>query len=176
LYLFLLDGSGVMELKPVNGGIPRFNPQQRFFAIRGPNLSTEFMMLGKAMMMMMMMKIVQYSLSLLYTSTITLFADTLQSIRTPLLPVLLTGHQKESTMQAPPISLEIDRQRMYDMAEEFINLYRLNDDQALVLRRLVSWFDGDRVQQQVVLVHGVFGSVWNKLEEAEVAACGKNRS
>ena len=49
---------------------------------------------------------------------------------------------------------------MKEIATEYIDKYKLNLDQAIVLRQVVNWFDNSKSNNNpIVLVHGVFGSV-----------------
>eukprot|EP00698_Gefionella_okellyi_P025136 TRINITY_DN908_c0_g1_i13.p1 TRINITY_DN908_c0_g1~~TRINITY_DN908_c0_g1_i13.p1 ORF type:complete len:1112 (-),score=206.45 TRINITY_DN908_c0_g1_i13:2216-5551(-) len=130
------SSAGLLDLRPVSFPAPTLRNNQHVWAIRGPNASSELLML-----------------------------DTLRALATrdlpELLPCLLQGTSAPPSACAA-FKLRISRREVIDIAVQFVERYHLNEDQAKVLHDAVGWFDtldsSASFTTPVLLVHGVFGA------------------
>lgn len=126
--------SGLLEIKFLNDR--KHIPNQKYYAIRGPNASSELAMTDNL--------------------------KTIQESQLPILPFLLHGiHSKFGPLPINPFKLDINFQQLKDISTEITKKHNLNQDQTQVLEACIGWFetlDKAPTTPPILLVHGVFGS------------------
>jgi hypothetical protein len=108
--------NGLLEIKAV-GDLPSIQSQQRWYALHGPNASSELSMMG-----------------ITFKSPVYNSVENLQQLneqKLPILPLLLGGPKEtvHSTGRVDPFKLKISGQQVRQIAEEIIQEFKFNVDQ-----------------------------------------------
>lgn len=126
--------SGLLEVKLLND--KKTIPNQKYFAIHGPNASSEFAMTDNL--------------------------KTLQEHQLPILPFMLRGIQsKFGPLPTNPLKINLTFEELKNISMEIVETYHLNQDQRQVLEACIGWFETKNQSSStppIILVHGVFGS------------------
>lgn len=106
----------------------KFKKYKNVEAIRGANLTTNFEMI-----------------------------DNLKTINGSKLPLLyqFLGNDKPELNE---LKLKLSNDQIHEICEKLIQKYNLNQDQKNVLYECEKWFNGDKSEKSILLIHGIFGS------------------
>lgn len=106
----------------------KYQKHKEIEAIRGPNLATNLEMI-----------------------------ENLKNMNGSKLPLLyqFLGNDKPELNE---LKLNLSKEDINKVVEKLIEKYKLNQDQKTVLNECEKWFNGDKSEKSILLIHGIFGS------------------